>query len=46
MDLAKKQRKIEVNYKPLKTSASMEVVGSVAGSSTTPSQESSPPTIR
>ena len=30
MDLAKKQRKIEVNYKPLKTSASMEVVGSVA----------------
>lgn len=31
MDIAKKQRKIEVNYKPLKTSASMEVIGSVSG---------------
>lgn len=30
MDIAKKQRKIEVNYKPLKTSACMEVVGSVS----------------
>lgn len=30
MDIAKKQKKISVNYKPLKTSASLEVVGSVA----------------